>query len=618
MIEPVNSNSIRDLLSQGGEAVAKTGSARGAAAILFSPFREEAEIVFRDGLSLEVCGALASASGRTLLSWARRTPSEHLLRREGLANRAPELHEALTEEGLGGLALSPLLGEESVLGYIVVGLPPELGRGLSVESRDLAVWERVSQQLEDLRGEAGRAILRYLLTLQTGGGVRGVQALLVLDREDRILFAHGVSRLIPSWGRGEVTGQPVKALPGGTVLAGMEVPGTGHVDWRIRKVSAGDRKIPLSLAAASLWPFGESSAPWKAILIRGPTERDAAEDGILLELAMRVSQFKKGSGPGRDNEGDCADSLNLAKGALAAEEQAHEEEAIDLSGLFRGFLHRLEPELRDDRIRVLPFLGGNLPAVRGGRRHLETALWAVLRRSWASLLPRGGTITLRTWEEDGSVWCSIADDGQGIEDGPALETLSLEPLRELEEGRELPDSGIDLARDLIRAGGGSFHVEVRPQLWTRYSVVFPVARVVDKGIGKPASALPPAVEVHRARNGTLEVLVVDDNEMVRTVLRKYLERKGHEVTEAVDGGVALEILRDRGFDHVMVDIDMPGTTGIEFFQQLDSVAPQMRERTVFMTGGFQEGAAEDFIQGTGRPHIQKPFDLKEIAEILQA
>jgi CheY-like chemotaxis protein len=175
-----------------------------------------------------------------------------------------------------------------------------------------------------------------------------------------------------------------------------------------------------------------------------------------------------------------------------------------------------------------------------------------------------------------------------------------------------------MARELIRGGGARLHVEVRPRLWTRYSIVFPAARVVRRSTGTAARDLPPAVKVHRAPNGTLEVLVVDDNEMVRTVLRKYLERKGHEVTEAVDGGVALEILRERGFDHVMVDIDMPGTTGIEFFRQLDSVAPEMRERTVFMTGGFQEGAAEDFIQGTGRPHIQKPFDLKEIADILQA
>jgi CheY-like chemotaxis protein len=159
-------------------------------------------------------------------------------------------------------------------------------------------------------------------------------------------------------------------------------------------------------------------------------------------------------------------------------------------------------------------------------------------------------------------------------------------------------------------------VETRDGLWTRYSVVFPAERVVRSAVDRRTSGIPPAVRVQRVENGQLAVLVVDDNHMVRTVLRRYLEKQGHQVMEAVDGGVALEILQDRVFDRVMVDIDMPGTTGVEFFRRLDTVNPDMRNRTVFMTGGFQEPETEEFIQGTGRPQIQKPFDLEEISVIL--
>ena len=55
----------------------------------------------------------------------------------------------------------------------------------------------------------------------------------------------------------------------------------------------------------------------------------------------------------------------------------------------------------------------------------------------------------------------------------------------------------------------------------------------------------------------------------------------------------------------------------EFYEDLSSVAPAMRDRTIFMTGGFLESSTEDFIEGTGRPSIKKPFDLVEMARTVE-
>lgn len=612
MIAPPRSRSVLEVLSESAESVTVGGETRGVATLLFSPASSEVEFVYRRGLSLDVCGALSANAGKNLLSWARRTPRCHLLRSEGLVGRVPGLHDVLSREDLGGLALFPLLGMDSVLGYSIAGLPPEPRRIPRVAAAAEKEWREAAEWIGAMREEAGRAALRALLPLHEEGLARGVKALVVVDLEDRIVFSLGISRVLPSWGRGEVMGQLLKALPGGRVLASMEPAGSGHLDWRKRKVTTGDRDHSLGLVALGVVPEWEGRGQWKTILVReGERAADEADGGILLELALRLSQGKEGPEAATEAE-------SLAQGALAAAERIGGEESIDLSGLFRGFLHRLEPELKDDRIQLLPFLHGDLPMVRGDRRRLETALWAVLQQAWDSLLPRGGTITLRTWEEEGSVWCTIADDGEGADHGSMMEGLSLEPVSPGQEFQSLPASGVELARDLIRTGGGTFHIERRPQLWTRYTVVFSAERVVKSRSETVASGVPPAVEVRKTGNGQLDVLVVDDNDMVRTVLRKFLERKGHEVTEAMDGSMALRILEDRAFDRVMVDIDMPGTTGVEFFQQLDSVNPDMRDRTVFMTGGFQEGETEDFIQGTGRPHIQKPFDLSVISEVLQA
>jgi len=611
------STSIHDVLVRGGESISATHPHRGVGIFLLSPAREEAEIIFRSGMSLDFCGLLSRRGGRDLLDRARRTPGSHVMRGDGL----PELRRALEEEGLGGVALHPLLGEESVLGHLVLGLLPEEAEAEDLDASLARVrkWDDVNRRVRILREEAGRAVLRSLLAARDSGGGRGVEAILVLDEEDRILLSHGVSNHLPSWGRTEVLGHALKTLPGGRVLAGMEASGSGHVEWRTRKVLSGEKDLSLSLSVLSLSPSWDVGSAWRGILIKSAGSAGGRDDGILLELALRASRSQE-VGVASDGTAGAADSAELARCAVAAAEEAQSEESIDLSGLLRGFLYRMEPELRDDRIQVLPFLGGELPLVMGDRRHVESALWALLRRAWASLLPTGGTITLRTWEAEGSVWCSVADDGEGRDSEAVMGPRSLEPLRTPDHAEDptLPDGGVEMARALIQAGGGTLHVEVRPGLWTRHAVIFPASRVVQREAAGARKALPPAVEVRRSGGGALEVLVVDDNDMVRTVLRKYLERKGYDVTEAVDGGDALEVLREHRFDRVMVDIDMPGTTGIEFFQRLDTVAPEMRERTVFMTGGFQEGSAEDFIKGTGRPHIQKPFDLKEVEELLRA
>jgi len=608
MIAQASASTILEGFSRGAESIAAQSPDRRIAGFLFSPVGDDVEFLVRQGLSLELCATLSEAAGREILSWAMRDAQAHLLRRVGMESRFPALHAVMAEEDIQGLALLPVLGEHSVLGYFILGFREALPH----VPGPTEAWNAFNSCFGELRIDAGRAVLRRLLGLHAEGLARSVRSLLVLDAEDRILFSHGMSRILPAWGRGEAIGQSLKSLPGGRVLAALDPPGSGHLDWRVRKVDLGEREMSLSLASLLLRTHEAGGSPWRAILLRTDDIDPNSSDGsILLELALRLEPEGTGIEVWENGGTD-----SLGPSALRAADQAQNEEAINLSGLFRGFIHRLEPELRDDRIRLLPFLHDELPLIRGDRQVLEAALWSMLRHAWTSLLPGGGTITLRTWEEGGSVWCTISDDGQGREDGGMMELLALEPLVGPGPPKALARSGIHLAGELLRRGGGSLHVETRDRLWTRYSAVFPAERVIRGSWANQASGVPPAVEVRRAPTGQLAVLVVDDNTMVRTVLRKYLERRGHEVMEAVDGGAALEILQDRAFDRVMVDIDMPGTTGVEFFQKLDSVNPTMRARTVFMTGGFQEPETEAFIQGTGRPHIQKPFDLEEIGDVL--
>jgi len=79
------------------------------------------------------------------------------------------------------------------------------------------------------------------------------------------------------------------------------------------------------------------------------------------------------------------------------------------------------------------------------------------------------------------------------------------------------------------------------------------------------------------------ILVIDDEPIVRTVIRKYLEIEGHEVVEAPDGEVGLELFRAKPTDLVITDILMPNKEGIETIREFRRDFPELK--IIAMSGG---------------------------------
>ena len=79
------------------------------------------------------------------------------------------------------------------------------------------------------------------------------------------------------------------------------------------------------------------------------------------------------------------------------------------------------------------------------------------------------------------------------------------------------------------------------------------------------------------------ILVVDDDEQVRTVMRQMLEVGEHQVTEAEDGRMGVEFCRKTRFDLVLLDIIMPKQEGLESIRQLRAIDPKIR--IIAVSGG---------------------------------
>ena len=109
------------------------------------------------------------------------------------------------------------------------------------------------------------------------------------------------------------------------------------------------------------------------------------------------------------------------------------------------------------------------------------------------------------------------------------------------------------------------------------------------------------------------ILVIEDDDTVRDVLRIFLKDKGFDVTIAVSGEAGLEILRSEKFDLIITDLIMPGISGMEVLKEV--VASKTTPVVVMTAFGTVQTAVEAMRIGAF-DYITKPFNLDELMIVL--
>ncbi|MFW5924678.1 MAG: response regulator [Myxococcota bacterium] len=113
------------------------------------------------------------------------------------------------------------------------------------------------------------------------------------------------------------------------------------------------------------------------------------------------------------------------------------------------------------------------------------------------------------------------------------------------------------------------------------------------------------------------VLVIDDEPMMGTTLRMALADQ-HDVVILRSGTEAHRLLTDdHDFDAVVCDLMMPDVSGMELHAWLSDRAPSLAQRMIFMTGGAYTDDARRFLERVGNPHMQKPFDVKDLLDLVE-
>ncbi|HEX8283199.1 MAG TPA: ATP-binding protein [Pyrinomonadaceae bacterium] len=221
-------------------------------------------------------------------------------------------------------------------------------------------------------------------------------------------------------------------------------------------------------------------------------------------------------------------------------------------------------------------------------------------------MPEGGTLTLSTHEAGDEVVLTVADTGTGMPED--VRSRIFDPFFTT-KGKAGMGLGLSVSYGIIRRHEGRVDVESEVGRGTTFRMNFPVVGESDTQRINETGPLPAV----RA-DGTLRILVVDDEDYVRELLADILEREGCEVVLAGEGREALTLFDGQGFDAVFTDVGLPGMSGWE-------LARAVRERDdrlalAVITGWGDTVTAEEQSAAQADWVIPKPFTVERITGLV--
>jgi signal transduction histidine kinase/CheY-like chemotaxis protein len=351
---------------------------------------------------------------------------------------------------------------------------------------------------------------------------------------------------------------------------------------------------------------------------------------ILGSSELLLSEFDTGDLRRRHVEGirRAGDgAASLVRQLLAfSRQQVLAPEVLDLDAVvaeMRDLLQRLAGE----RVTLEIGRSGKLGHVKADRSQLQQVVLNLVVNA-RDAMPQGGTITIETenWELDEAyvarrpqaqtgayVMLAVSDTGTGM-DG-TTQARVFEPFFTTKEQGKGTGLGLATVYGIVKQSGGYIWVYSEPGQGTTFKIYLPR---VDDPETAPASVAEPAARTE----GTETILVAEDEEAIRSLVRTVLHAHGYTVLAASRGDEALQLSEQHPgpIDLLVTDVVMPGMNGRELARRLTLARPGLR---VLYTSGYtthtitRHGVLEPKLV-----FLQKPFTTtalaRKVREVLDA
>ena len=239
-----------------------------------------------------------------------------------------------------------------------------------------------------------------------------------------------------------------------------------------------------------------------------------------------------------------------------------------------------------------------VPIIMGTESELREVFINIMNNAMDAMY-EGGRLSFRTWQNEGNVLIGISDTGEGMPEEVRRRVFEPFYTTKREKGSGL---GMSVSYGIIERHGGRIEVKSEVGKGTTFTISLPITISSVQNTESP-------VEDQRMKPKGLNILVVDDIENMRSLLKMFLVKNGHTVKTAESGGKALEVLKTETFDLVLCDLVMPDMSGHEVVAVLNKL--EKRPKIGIITGWSEkistlEELNVDFI-------AKKPFKFTELS-----
>ncbi|MGB9197291.1 MAG: PAS domain S-box protein [Terriglobales bacterium] len=527
--------------------------------------------------------------------------------------------------------------------------------------RDITDRKRIEEELRKAHVEL-RASKDRELSEQ-----RSRMALIVDSSQDAII-AKDLGGIITNWNKGaeqvygytaaEAIGKPITILAPGerrdetmTILARIRT-GERVEPFETVRVRKDGQRLSVSLSVSPI-QSANGDIVGASIIARDVTGQRRAEDmlrqaqkmeavgrlaggvahdfnnilGIVIACCelMRARVSDSSVGQYLDNIQEASkrgSSLTRQLLAFSRRQMTLQPRLLDLNDSLRELAKLLRPLMGDD-VQIIQRHGTNHAIIEADPSQLDQVVLNIAVNA-RDAMPRGGKLILETSIQDFDaalaeqhpplkpgryVVLAISDTGIGM-DAVTMSKI-FDPFFTTKEVGRGTGLGLATVYGIVKHAGGHVLVYSEPNRGTTFKVYFPAAdHKLDSAQQTEAQILPP-----RAEGRT--VLLVEDDNLMRSVTKQMLEDHGYKVLEAEDGKSALEHLRANGdVDVTLTDVVMRGMSGPELAVKIVNSHPSIK--VIYMSGYTGELLDQTEGMNLGIPLLEKPFTRAALLKALHA
>jgi len=311
-------------------------------------------------------------------------------------------------------------------------------------------------------------------------------------------------------------------------------------------------------------------------------------------------------------------ATTLTRQLLAfSRKQLLELKVVDVNAIVKDIERLLRP-LIGENIELSTRLAGDLGRTRADAGQIEQVIMNLVVNS-KDAMPNGGKISIQTANESLDddlqrecsyiqpgpyVMLSIEDNGHGMD--KETQSRIFEPFFTTKEKGKGTGLGLSTVYGIIKQSGGYVLAQSEVGRGTTFRIYLP-------RVEEPAENANVTRASQSATGGSETVLLVEDEESVRQLVRETLEAKGYKVLEANHGAAALQIASDYHgpIDMLITDVVMPGMSGRELSEQLSASDPDIK--ILYLSGYTEDAVVHQGVLEPGTSFLQKPFTLQALA-----